>query len=114
MQEAIKEHVDFLTSDEGKKQFELSFLRQSQLVAWLFNIAEQRVRPDGWVVLASAAQLIDQNIPQGVTNLKKRYGYKKLKEIILATEFFDISEESTDKGGIRVLYRIKPDLKFTD
>lgn len=114
MQELKKEFADFLASDEGTKQLELSFLRQSQLVAWLFNIAEQRSRPDGWVVLASAAQLIHQNIPQEITNLEKRYGYKKMKEIMLATEFFDINEELTDKGGIRVLYRIKPDLKFTD
>ena len=42
MQELKKEFADFLASDEGTKQLELSFLRQSQLVAWLFNIAEQR------------------------------------------------------------------------
>ncbi len=29
-----------------------------------------------------------------------------------AKEFFDIYEEPTDKGGIRLLYRIKPDLRF--
>jgi len=33
MLEIKKELADFLVSDEGKKQFELSFLRQSQLVA---------------------------------------------------------------------------------
>ena len=114
MQEAGKVLADFLASNEGEKQFELSFLRQSQLVAWLFSIAEQRTRPDGWVVLSNAAQFIRQHAPEEVANLEKRYGYKKLKGAILATEYFDINEEQTDKGGIRVLYRIKPDLNFTD
>ena len=42
--------------------------------------------------------------------LKDRYGYKTLKELILATEFFDIREEPTKKGDVRVLYRPKPEL----
>ena len=113
MLEAIKEHACFLVSDEGRKYFELSFLRQSQLVAWFFEIAQQKARSDGWVVLSNAVQSIRQHVPEELVNLEKKYGHKKLKAIILATEFFDIGEESTDKGGIRVLYRIKPDLKFT-
>lgn len=114
MQEAIKEHADFLASDEFIKSIELQYLRQSQLVAWLFGIAQQPTRPDGWVMLSSAANSIRQYVPEEVATLEKRYGYKKLKEAILATEFFDVNEEQSDKGGIRVLYRIKPDLKFTD
>lgn len=114
MQEAMKEYAKFLASDECIKFIELEYLRQSQLVAWLFGIAQQSTRPDGWVALSSAAHSIHQQVPEEVTNLKKRYGHKKLKEIILATEFFDVNEEQTEKGGIRVLYRIKPDLKFTD
>lgn len=64
--------------------------------------------------LSSAALSIRQQVPEAVANLKERYGHKKLKGIILATEYFDICEEPTEKGGIRVLYRIKPDLVFPD
>jgi hypothetical protein len=114
MQEAMKEHADYLASDECGKYIELQYLKQSQLVAWFFRIAQQPTRSDGWVVLSSAASSIRQHVPEEVANLKERYGYKKLKDIILVTEFFDVTEEPTNKGGIRVLYRIKPDLKFTD
>lgn len=114
MQETKKACVEFILSDEGTKFFDLSFLRQSQLVAWLFKFAQQRARSDGWVALSRAVNFTRQLVPKELANLEKRYGYKKLKELILATEYFDISEEPTDKGGIRVLYRIKPDLNFTD
>ena len=39
--------------------------------------------------------------------LKERYGHKSLKKLMLATEIFDIHEEATRKGGVRVLYRLK-------
>ena len=109
----LKDYSDFITSDEGRKQFELSLLRQSNLVAWLFNIAEQQARLDGWMVLDTAAQCIYKHAPEVVVDLKS-YGYKTFKEIILATEFFDVTKEQTNKGGIRVLYRIKPALEFVD
>lgn len=112
--EAVKEHVGFLSSTEGKKSFNLSFLRQSQLVAWLFEIAKQQARTDGWVVLSNAVHHIRQQVPHELADLEKKHGYKKLKEIILATEYFDIYEEPTTKSGVRLLYRIKPDLNFIE
>jgi hypothetical protein len=108
----LKDYSDFITSEEGWKQIELSRLRQSNLVAWLFNIAEQMARSDGWMILTTAEQYIHQHAPEEVVGLKKSYGYKSLRDVILATEFCDVNEEQTNKGGIRVLYRIKPDLEF--
>ena len=93
---------------------ELSHLRESELVAWLIKIAKQSDRPDGWVVLSNAAHTIRKQVPDEVANLEDRYGHKKLKGIILATDYFDITEELTDKDGIRVLYRLKPDINFAD
>lgn len=117
-QEIGKEVADFLLSDEGKQCFittpSLTSLRQSPLVAWLCDIAKQRSRADGWAILSTAAQIIHTNAPQAITDLEKRYGYKKLKAAILATAYFDVTEEPTDKGGIRVLYRIKPELIFAE
>ena len=112
--EAINEHAKFCDSDEVKKQLMLSSLRQSQLVAWFFDLAEHKARPDGWVVFQHTEQFIRQQVPEEFANLEKRFGYKTVKEILLATEFFDIDEEPTKKGGVRLLYRIKPSLSFTE
>ena len=119
MQEAWKEHKDFLDSDEGGKMFKLAPLRASLHVAGLFEFAEQRARLDGWAVVSSARNFIRQIAPENlltddIANIKNRYGFKTLEEILFATEWFDFREEPTDKGGIRLLYRIKPDLNFVD
>jgi len=105
----------FIDSKEGEKEFvTIPMLRQSQLFEWLNDIAEKKIRSDGWTVLSTAANIIEQDVPHEITELEQKYGYKKLKEFMLATEYFDIAEEPTDKGGIRVLYRIKPDLKSAE
>lgn len=111
---AFKEFIEYFASDEGKKEIDLLILRQSQLVAWFYNIAEQKARPDGWAALNDAINIIRQHNPNQLADLEKKFGYKKLKETILATEFFDIYEEPTKGDGIRLLYRIKPDLHFVD
>ncbi|MFO1432126.1 MAG: OST-HTH/LOTUS domain-containing protein [Candidatus Competibacteraceae bacterium] len=105
--EDMKAFTDFMVSDEFHKQFELLYLRESRLVLLLREIAMQKARSDGWVMLSSAAQLIRQHAPEEMEALEERYGYKKLKGLILATGLFDINEEVTDKGGVRVLYRVK-------
>jgi len=110
--ECRKTVADFLNSDEGEKQFNLSCLQQSQLSACLFDYAKENTRSDGWVILSSAANFIRQYSPKELTDLEKMHGHKKLKNFMLATELFDISEEQTDKGGIRVLYRVKPNSVF--
>ncbi|MEQ1636654.1 MAG: hypothetical protein ABL903_08170 [Methylococcales bacterium] len=108
----LKHASDILSSHELEKQIELAWLRQSDLVKRLLMIAEQNARLDGWSVLSTAAQVIHQQAPQELVDLNKYYGYKTLKAVILATEFFDVFEEQTNKGGIRVLYRIKAGLDF--
>ncbi len=114
LEEARKILEHFIASGEFEKCSKLLDLRQSELVACLIEIAKQSARPDGWVVLSNAAHTIRQQVPDEVAHLEERYGHKKLKGIILATDYFDITEEPTHKGGIRVLYRIKPDLNFAD
>lgn len=107
LQEGRKELADFLNSNEGKRHFELSFLRLSRLILLLGDIATQIGRPDGWALMNVAGQLIKQNAPEELALLKEKYGHKSLKSLILATEIFDVYEESTQKGGIRVLYKLK-------
>ena len=109
LQEGRKELGEFFKSDEGKKQFKLSLLRQSRLVTLLGEIAAQAARPDGWTLLTTADQRIRKHAPEEMVAVIKGLGHKTLKELILATELFDITEEPTAKGGIRLLYRLKPD-----
>jgi hypothetical protein len=113
LEEGKKIHVDFLNSGESKKQFELSFLQQSPLVALLLNISIQHPRPDGWTLLNVAGQQIQMILPRETWQLKSKYGYKTLKELMLASEFFDIIEEPTEKGGVRLLYRPKLELAYS-
>ena len=100
---------EFLVSDEGVRQFKLSRLRQNRLALLLGEIANQIARRDGWAVMDAANQLVRQRAPEEIFGLKKKYGHKTLKELMVATGFFDITEEPTERGGIRVLYRLKPE-----
>jgi hypothetical protein len=104
----MKFFAEFLNSDEGKRQFELSLLRQSLLALLLCEIASQNARTDGWFSLSAASLIIRREAPEEVDLLKVKYGHKSLKALILATEMFDLYEEPTAKG-LRVLYRLKPD-----
>lgn len=113
LQEGKKILAEFLDSDEGKKQFELSWLRQSRLVLLLGDIAVQTARSDGWASINMAGQLIKQHAPEEVAVLKERYGHKSLKALILATEVFDVFEEPTEKG-FRVLYKLKSNWKLSN
>ena len=109
LREGRKIQGKFLGSDEGKKWFELSWLRQSRLVKLLGEISVQMARPDGWTLLNVAGELIQKHAPEEKACLREKYGHKTLKGLIIATELFDVLEEPTDKGGIRLLYRLKSD-----
>lgn len=113
LNEARKVTADFLNSEEGIKQFELSFLQQSPLFQLLLNISIQQPRSDGWTLLHVAGPQIRRILPGEMEQLKNQFGYKTLKELMLASELFDIVDEPTEKGGIRVLYRPKPELAYS-
>lgn len=109
LEDGRKKMSEFLVSDEGVRQFKLSRLRQNRLALLLGEIANQIARRDGWAVMDAADQLVRQRAPEEIFGLKKKYGHKTLKELMVATGFFDITEEPTERGGIRVLYRLKPE-----
>lgn len=98
---------DYLQSEKGKKELELSFLRQSRLVLMLGDIATQMSREDGWALISSAGHLIKEHAPEELDQMKEKHGYSSLKKLIQASEIFDIHEEATPKGGARILYRLK-------
>jgi hypothetical protein len=106
LQEARKELVDYLDSDEYKRENELAMLRQSRLVLMLGEIASKAARPDGWMLLSHADQLVREHAPEEIGALKERYGNRSLQELIRATDIFDMAEEPTKRGGVRLLYRL--------
>jgi hypothetical protein len=108
-EEAKKAYIEFFESEEGKRQFDLSLLQQSPLVTLLLNVSLHQSRFDGWTLLNVAGQRVRQILPGEMEQLKSKWGYKSLKELVLASELFEVIEEPTEKGGIRVLYRPKPE-----
>lgn len=100
--------ASFITSDEGDKYFfTIPYLLASKLVSQLIDIANSPSRPDRWVELSKAVNIINHKTPDEIRTLKAKYGYKNLKKLMLATEHFDIAEENTKKGGVRVIYRLR-------
>ncbi len=99
--------AEFLQSDEGKLHFEKSWLRQSRLVNLLQEFSVRAARADGWTLLNVAGQFLHQYAPDEIANLKNKYGHSTLKGVILATDLFEIYEEPSNKGGVRVLYKSK-------
>lgn len=105
-EEGKKQLFDYLDSEEGKKHIELQFIQGSSLIGLLKEISEQVQRDDGWTLLSIAGQLVKQHAPEEIARLKPNYGHKTLKSLIIASEVFDVREEKTQNGGVRVLYRM--------
>jgi hypothetical protein len=95
-QEGIKELVDKLKHDS---------LVNSSLIYLLSEIAGQKVRPDGWISLDVAISTIKKQSPEELNSLEQKFGFKKLKDLMKATNLFEFSDESTKKGGRRILYK---------
>ncbi len=107
LDEGKKQLLAFLNSEDGKSHLELQFIKGSRLVVLLREISEQVQRDDGWTLLSIAGQLVKQHVPEEISRLKPNYGHKTLKSLIVASEVFDVREEHTQNGGVRVLYRSK-------
>lgn len=108
--EGRKELAELLMSDEGARLWKLGLMQQENIVLLLCHIATQDARHDGWTMLSTAGQRIQKEVPGQLATLKERYECKNLRELIVATELFEIIEEITEKGGLRTLYRLKPEV----
>jgi OST-HTH/LOTUS domain len=102
--------ASFWSAAEFDKLFGEMLLNQSRIVQLLCDFAKNKMWPGGWASLSSAGNFIKQNEPDELDSFKERYGYKKLKELVLATNLFDVREESIEGGGYRVMFRAKSDL----
>lgn len=107
--ESAKAYSDFVDSDEGEHHFKLLQLQQSDLARMLIEVSIKNARADGWTLLNHAGNELRKVIPNEMTDLKRMYGFKTLKGVMLASELFDMYEEETDQGT-RLLYRTKVDI----
>ncbi|MFM1561421.1 MAG: hypothetical protein ACKJSK_19105 [Roseibacillus sp.] len=95
----------FLGTEEGRRQFTFPWPAQHRFVELLSEVAAQSARPDGWVSLSIAGQVVRDRGAEDFVVLKGAYGKRTLKDVILATDRFEVSEEATEHDGVRVLYR---------
>ena len=107
LRESQIELFEFMASDEYQKQSKLMWLQASPLVSLLRDVATQIHRKDGWSYLAHAGGLANKELPEEVMSLKDRYGFKTLKELLLASEMFEIFDEPLSGGQFRTLYKNK-------
>lgn len=107
LDEARKEFAEYIASGEMERQWILDELRQEYVVKLLGRIIEVAKRDDGWTLVVHAGQLLHQNAPDQLKQVKKKYNCRTLKDLILKTDIFDVEDEPTPKGGRRAIYRIK-------
>lgn len=107
LQESAKIFTEFVSSPEFKKQMELF---ESPLVTLLCEVATQSHRQDGWTYLALAGDLATRDLPDEIKNLRERYGFKTLKQLLIGAGIFNVLDEPTSGGSFRTLYRRKDDV----
>lgn len=102
-------YTEILREDEpsgprGKKN--TSDLNQdTTLVNLLRNAVEYSASDDGWAYLGQMGQNIANQAPEFDP---RNYGYKKLGDLVRATQLFDVDERrSADQPGISVYVRDK-------
>ena len=108
------EMLEFLQTDEGKRQLESSSINCSELAFLLFRIAAEIQREDGWTALSDAGQILKVHEPEELARLKSYYGHKSLKSFVLECDMLDLYEEPTKNGGVQILYRMNKNWRLAD
>jgi hypothetical protein len=109
-----KELAEYLQSDACTRDFKLADIRQNPIVIWLGQIARESCGEDGWALLSVAGKILKTERPEEVARCLKQCGVKTLKGIVLAAEIFELKEEPTGNGGIRLLYRLSPGWELSE
>ncbi len=102
-----KEFLIYLKTGMLGNDFKPFFPKNVQLGIILSEISKDIARKDGWASLSEAGKLIREAVPGEMENLKKEYGYKSLKQLIIKAGIFDLREEPTKNEGMMLLYRVK-------
>jgi hypothetical protein len=107
MQETRRLHLNFMASPEFEKQSELLWLQASPLVDLLREVTSQYHREDGWTYLGHAGNLAAKEMPEELGSLKKNYGFRTLKKLLVGCEIFDVFDEPLPNGNFKTLYKNK-------
>lgn len=111
----IAEHIErtksalreFIESGQFTKEMKKLYLKNSDLILYLEDIAQKIAREDGWASLSIAGKIIREVAPDEISMLKQKYGYKSLKPLLLESGLFDLHQEST-----KIFYRVKPKINL--
>lgn len=109
MQQARQELAGYAASNEFGQQLELLWLQQSPLIQLFCDIAMQIGRSDGWACLAHAGKLVHMQLADDVAQMNVTYGHHSLKNLLIASNLFEIWDKALPHGGSRTFYRIRPD-----
>lgn len=112
LDEGRKELARLISSGEADRLWKLDELRQEYVVILLGRIIEVAARADGWTLVVHAGQLLHQNAPDQLKEVKKKYNCRTLNELITKTEIFELEDEPTPKGGRRAIYRFRDGWKL--
>ena len=104
--DALKAHTAYLESPTFHSDFERNWLLQSPLVQRFAAIAEQIARDDGWAMYCNAVRIVREQLPDELERLQEQYGHAKTLDALRASGIFAFREESTARGGLRLLYRL--------
>lgn len=107
MQKARQTLATIVAFPEWEHQFELLWLQQSPLISLLQDVATQEARADGWTYLSRAGDEAKLRESDAMEHMQERYGHSTLKQLLLASELFEIREEALPNGGSRTLYRVR-------
>jgi hypothetical protein len=105
--ESSKAYIDFINSSDGISPIDLIFIQQSSLIKKLMEISLNSSSLDGWTSLANAGNEIKRTLPDAFNKLQEAFGFRTLKDLLLASEMFDLHEVETNKGGKQWFYRCK-------
>lgn len=108
LDESWNELRSYLKTREGREKALRHFQTSEGSEALLHEVAATAARPDGWTYLSTAGNLL-RNAPGEREQLMTQYGARTLKDLVLAIGSFEILEEPTPAGGVRVLFRPKAD-----
>jgi len=106
--ESLQSMAAFCNSEEYGQLFDLAWLQGSPLISLLIEEAANLARSDGWVNLADAGRIAREREFDAVQHMKERYGHSQLKHLLIASELFEVKDETLPKGGFHTLYRVKP------
>lgn len=106
LDESWNELRSYLKTREGREKALRHFRTSEGSEALLHEVAATAARPDGWTYLSTAGNLLP-NAPGEREQLMTQYGVRTLRDLVLAIGSFEILEEPTPGGGVRVLFRPK-------